>query len=175
MQYLRKLINTFHKDHPEQATVTSPPIDTKPPMARPTMVRPTIVSSPPSLPKLPNKSAADHLPAALARTVRELCLSFFTSGFTRSNRFSGIGCGAHRAFEACFPCGAHWAYEACPPWGAHLDYNTFSIKNCLPFRASLRFFHRRRFFSPAFPLGWEVFHRQVVIDLSIFLLNLPLG
>ena len=33
--YLRKLINLFHKDHPNKLTTTSPAIDTVPPMARP--------------------------------------------------------------------------------------------------------------------------------------------
>ncbi len=32
-----KLINTFHRDHPEKPTATSPPIDSAPPMARPTV------------------------------------------------------------------------------------------------------------------------------------------
>ncbi len=35
--HLRKLISTFHRDHPEKPTVTSPPIDSVPPMARPTV------------------------------------------------------------------------------------------------------------------------------------------
>ncbi len=37
--HLRKLISTFHRDHPEKPTATFPPIDSAPPMARPT-VRP---------------------------------------------------------------------------------------------------------------------------------------
>ena len=40
VQYLRKLINLFYKDHPDKPTTTSPAIDTAPPMARPT-VKPT--------------------------------------------------------------------------------------------------------------------------------------
>ncbi len=32
--HLRKLISTFHKEHPEKPTVTSPPLDSAPPMAR---------------------------------------------------------------------------------------------------------------------------------------------
>ena len=40
VQDLRKLISSFHKDHPDKPTATSPAIDTAPPMARPT-VRPT--------------------------------------------------------------------------------------------------------------------------------------
>ncbi len=32
--YLRKLINTFHKEHPEKPTAISPPLDSIPPMAR---------------------------------------------------------------------------------------------------------------------------------------------
>ncbi len=32
--YLRKLINTFHKEHLEKPTVTSPPLTSAPPMAR---------------------------------------------------------------------------------------------------------------------------------------------
>ncbi len=35
--HLRKLINTFHKEHPEKPTVTSLPLDSAPPMARPTV------------------------------------------------------------------------------------------------------------------------------------------
>ena len=37
VQHLRKLINSFHKDHPDKLTVTSPATDTAPPMARPTV------------------------------------------------------------------------------------------------------------------------------------------
>ena len=40
VQHLKKLISSFHKDHPEKPTATSPPIDSAPPMARPT-VKPT--------------------------------------------------------------------------------------------------------------------------------------
>ena len=36
VQHLRKLISSFHKDHPDKPTATSPAIDTAPPMARPT-------------------------------------------------------------------------------------------------------------------------------------------
>ena len=36
MQYLRKLISSFHKNHPEKPTATSPAIDTVSPVARPT-------------------------------------------------------------------------------------------------------------------------------------------
>ncbi len=32
--HLRKLISTFHKEHPEKPTVKSPPLDSAPPMAR---------------------------------------------------------------------------------------------------------------------------------------------
>ncbi len=35
--YLRKLISTFYRDHPEKLTTTSPPIDSAPPMAMPTI------------------------------------------------------------------------------------------------------------------------------------------
>ncbi len=33
--YLRKFISTFHKEHPEKPTATSPLLDSTPPMARP--------------------------------------------------------------------------------------------------------------------------------------------
>ena len=39
VQYLWKLISTFHKDNPAKPTATSPPIDTTPPMAQPTIIR----------------------------------------------------------------------------------------------------------------------------------------
>ncbi len=35
--HLRKLINIFHKEHPEKPTATSPPLDSAPPMVRPTI------------------------------------------------------------------------------------------------------------------------------------------
>ncbi len=35
--HLRKLISTFHKEHPEKPTVTSLPLDSAPPMASPTI------------------------------------------------------------------------------------------------------------------------------------------
>ena len=44
VQHLRKLISSFHKDHPEKPTATSPPVDSAPPMARPT-VKPTAKST----------------------------------------------------------------------------------------------------------------------------------
>ena len=37
VMHLRKLINTFHKEHPEKPTATSPPLDSASPMARPTV------------------------------------------------------------------------------------------------------------------------------------------
>ena len=40
VQHLKKLINSFHKDHPEKPIATFPSINSAPPMARPT-VRPT--------------------------------------------------------------------------------------------------------------------------------------
>ena len=40
VQHLKKLISSFHKDHPEKPAVTSSPINSAPPMARPT-VKPT--------------------------------------------------------------------------------------------------------------------------------------
>ena len=46
VQHLRKLINLFHKDHPDKPTATSPTIDTAQLMARPT-IRPTVKSSKP--------------------------------------------------------------------------------------------------------------------------------
>ena len=36
VQHLKKLISSFHKDHPDKPTATSPAIDTAPPMTRPT-------------------------------------------------------------------------------------------------------------------------------------------
>ncbi len=35
--HLRKLISTFHKEHPEKLIATSPPLDSAPTMARPTI------------------------------------------------------------------------------------------------------------------------------------------
>ena len=40
VQHLRKLISSFHKDHPDKPTATSKAINNAPPMAKPT-VRPT--------------------------------------------------------------------------------------------------------------------------------------
>ena len=40
VQHLRKLISSFHKDHLDKPTATSPTTDTAPPIARPT-VKPT--------------------------------------------------------------------------------------------------------------------------------------
>ena len=40
VHYLRKLISSFYKDHPDKPNATSPAIDTPPPMARPT-IKPT--------------------------------------------------------------------------------------------------------------------------------------
>ena len=37
VQHLRKLISSFHKDHPDKPTAISEAIDTAPPMARPTI------------------------------------------------------------------------------------------------------------------------------------------
>ena len=37
VQHLRKLISSFHKDHPKKPTATSLPIDSAPPMAKPTV------------------------------------------------------------------------------------------------------------------------------------------
>ena len=35
--HLRKMVNTFYKDHPENTTATSIPLDSAPPMAKPTI------------------------------------------------------------------------------------------------------------------------------------------
>ena len=37
VQYLKKLISLFHKDHFKKPTATSPPMDSVPQMARPTV------------------------------------------------------------------------------------------------------------------------------------------
>ena len=34
MQHLRKLVSTFHKNHPDKPTATSPPIDLAPPITK---------------------------------------------------------------------------------------------------------------------------------------------
>ena len=36
IMHLRKIVNTFHKDHPEKPTATSAPLDSTLPMAKPT-------------------------------------------------------------------------------------------------------------------------------------------
>ena len=36
VMHLRKMVSTFHKDHPEKPTTTSAPLDSAPPMAKPT-------------------------------------------------------------------------------------------------------------------------------------------
>ena len=35
--HLRKMVSTFHRDHPEKPTATSVPLDSAPPMAKPTI------------------------------------------------------------------------------------------------------------------------------------------
>ena len=37
---LRKIVSTFHKDHPEKPIATSAPLDSAPPMAKPTIKLP---------------------------------------------------------------------------------------------------------------------------------------
>ena len=37
IQHLRRLVSTFHKEHPEKPTATSPLTDSAPPRARPTV------------------------------------------------------------------------------------------------------------------------------------------
>ena len=44
VMHLRKIISTFHKDHPEKPTATSPPLDSAPPIAKPS-VKPPVKSS----------------------------------------------------------------------------------------------------------------------------------
>ena len=44
VQHPRKLISSFHKDHPEKPTATFLPVDSAPPIARPT-VKPTAKST----------------------------------------------------------------------------------------------------------------------------------
>ena len=41
VMHLRKMVTTFHKDHPEKPTATSAPLDSAPPMAKPTTQLPT--------------------------------------------------------------------------------------------------------------------------------------
>ena len=38
IQHLNMLVNSFHKNHPEKLTATSPPINSAPPMAKPTVM-----------------------------------------------------------------------------------------------------------------------------------------
>ena len=40
IQHLWRLVNTFHKEHPEKPTATSPSVDSAPPMAKPTVKAP---------------------------------------------------------------------------------------------------------------------------------------
>ena len=40
VMHLRKMISTFHKDHPEKSTATSPLLDSTPPMAKPSIKPP---------------------------------------------------------------------------------------------------------------------------------------
>ena len=40
VMHLRKMVSTFHKDHPEKPTATSAPLDSAPPMAKPTIQLP---------------------------------------------------------------------------------------------------------------------------------------
>ena len=37
VMHLRKMVITFHKDHPKKPTATSTPLDSAPPMAKPTV------------------------------------------------------------------------------------------------------------------------------------------
>ncbi len=37
IQHLRRFVCTFHKEHPEKPTATSPPVDSAPPIAKPTV------------------------------------------------------------------------------------------------------------------------------------------
>ena len=37
IQHLRRLVSTFHKEHPDKPTATSPPVNSAPPMAKPTI------------------------------------------------------------------------------------------------------------------------------------------
>ena len=41
IMHLRKMVSTFHKNHPEKPTATSTPLDSAPPMAKPTVQLPT--------------------------------------------------------------------------------------------------------------------------------------
>ena len=56
VQHFRKLISSFHKNHPDKSTATFPAIDTALPMARPT-VRPTVKPTEP--PKWKRKQPAN--------------------------------------------------------------------------------------------------------------------
>ena len=40
VMHLRKMVSTFHKDHPEKPTATSAPLNSAPPMAKPTIQLP---------------------------------------------------------------------------------------------------------------------------------------
>ena len=40
VMHLRKMVSTFHKDHPKKPTATSAPLDSAPPMAKPTIQLP---------------------------------------------------------------------------------------------------------------------------------------
>ena len=44
VQHLRKQISSFHKDHSEKPTATSPPVNSAPPMAKP-IIKPTAKST----------------------------------------------------------------------------------------------------------------------------------
>ena len=160
VQHLRKLISSFHKDHPDKPTATSPAIDTAPPMARPT-VKPT---GPPKRKRgrpanSTNKRAKKNWAAFdFYYVFGQIRVSYTLDILSRTIRDY---IWLHLIARDCT-----WMYvTSSRPSSKHLPL-TFKSHTGINFLDLVSLSHKASVFLLELPLGQEVFHRRPFINIS---------
>ena len=130
VQHLRKLISSFHKDHPDKPTATSPAIDNAPPMARPT-VKPA---------EPPKRKRGRPANSTNKRAKKWAAFDFYRvfGWIWVTSKFDVLSCVAHDC-----------TWLSANRFSQNFYFSTFSSLS-----------HKASVFLLELPLGQEVFHRQ---------------